>query len=48
MAIDRANSLLRPPLPVPFNVTVVSPPERMVTGGVKGRFRRRTSRAIAA
>ena len=36
MASDSANSLLRPPRPLCFSVTVVSPPESMTIGAAKG------------
>ena len=42
------NSPLRPPLPRPRSVTVVSPPESSTTGRRNGRSRAATSRAIAA
>ena len=51
-ARDRRNSLLRPPLPLllasSLIVTVVSPPEKMMTGFLNGRLRTAISRAIAA
>ncbi len=48
MASERRNSVLRPPLPCPRSVTVVSPPDSRTTGRSKGRLRKTTSRAIAA
>src|SRR5579885_175687 len=49
-AIARAskNSVLRPPRPVPRNVTVVSPPEMSTQGAGRGWAKPCTCRAMAA
>src|SRR5690606_36765976 len=48
MAKARRNSAWRPPRPSPRMVTVVSPPDSRTAGRANGRWRSRTSRAIAA
>src|ERR1700675_2434300 len=48
MASARRNSVLRPPLPFPFSMMVVSPPEISTQGGFSGWPRMAHCRAMPA